>query len=54
MLLKRQLTNLKEAKKLIKLRKIEDKTEILVEVISFLLKDKSTKGLWIPKNNILC
>lgn len=50
---KRQLTHLKEARKLAKLRKIEDKNEILVKNISCLLKDKSIKSLWVPENNIL-
>ena len=51
--LKRQLTYLKEARKLAKLRKIKEKNETLVEDISFLLEDKSIKSLWVPRNNIL-
>lgn len=41
---KRQLTHLKEARKLAKLRKIEDRSETLVEDTSFLLEDESTEG----------
>ena len=41
---KKQLTYLKKAKKLAKSRKIEDKSKTLVENISFLLWDKSTKN----------
>ena len=43
MSLKKQLTYLKEAKKLAKPRKIEYKSKILVEDTSFLLEDKSIK-----------
>ena len=41
---KKQLIYLKDARKLAKLRKIEDKSEILVEDIFCLLEDESTKS----------
>ena len=40
MFLKRLLTDLKETRKLAKLRKIKDKSETLVKNISFLLEDE--------------
>ena len=52
--LKRQLTHLKKARKLAKLRKIGDKSETLIEDTSFLLKDESTEGSWLPGNNTSC
>ena len=50
---KKQFTLLKEAQKLAKLRKIEAKSEILIEDISFLFENKSLKRSWISQNNIL-
>lgn len=54
MSLKKQLTYLKEAKKLAKPRKIEYKSKILVEDTSFLLEDKSIKDSQILRNNTSC
>ena len=51
---KRQLTHLKKAKKLAKLRKIEDKSETLIKDISFLLEYESIEGLWVSGNNTSC
>lgn len=50
--LKRQLTYLKEVRKLAKLRKIEDKSETLVENKYFSLEDESIEDSWVLKNNI--
>ena len=43
--LKKLLFHLKKVKKLAKLRKIENKSETLVENIFFLLEVESTEGL---------
>lgn len=51
--LKRQLTHLKETRKLAKSRIIENKSNILVKNISFLLKDKHIKDFQIFKKDIL-
>ncbi len=51
---KKKVTHLKEARKLAKLRKIEAKSEILVENTSFLFKDESIKGSQILENDTLC
>ena len=51
---KKQFTHLKETRKLAKFRKIEVKSEILVEDTFFLFEDESTKGSWMPENNTSC
>ena len=51
---KRQLTHLKQARKLAKLGKIEDKSETLVKNTSFLLENKSTEYSWVSGNNTSC
>lgn len=44
---------MKEAKKLAKLRKIKDKSEILIENTSFLFEDESIESSWISENHLL-
>lgn len=49
--LKRQLTHLKKAKKLVKLGKIKNKSETLIEDTPFLLENKCIKSSWVPRNH---
>lgn len=52
MLVKKQLTLLKKAKKLAKLGKIEAKSQTLIENTFYLFKDEFTETLLVPGNNI--
>ena len=47
----RQFTYFKEERKLAIQRKIEVKSDILIEDTSVLLEDESTQGLWVPEKN---
>lgn len=53
MLLKKQFTYLKKAKKLTKFKKIKIKNKSLVKNIFFLFKNEFIEVSWIFKNNIL-